>query len=135
MKELLVSRKFWAAMIGLILIVVSAWLPGFPGMENLLTDAVMLVCAYILGTAAEGIRPPTTGIVMSLLRSRKFWAALAGVVTLVMRAVLPGFPLDDGQLTAVILTIAAYIFGTGTQDGMTHLTARLNGNFSAAAAG
>ncbi len=135
MKDLLVSRKFWAAVIGLVLIVVTAWLPGFPGLENLLTDAALLVSAYILGTAAEGNRLPSTGVVIGLLRSRKFWAALVGVVTLVLRAVVPGFPLDDGQLTAVILTIAAYIFGTGTQDGLAILTARLNGNGSAAATG
>jgi type III secretory pathway component EscV len=135
MKDLLVSRKFWAAVIGLVLIVITAWLPGFPAVENLLTDAAILVAAYILGTAAEGGRASAGSVIAGLLRSRKFWAALAGVVTLVLRTVVPGFPLDDGQLTAVILTIAAYIFGTGTQDGLANLAAAINGTQREALAG
>lgn len=128
MKELLQSRKFWAAVIGLILIGITAVLPGFPGIEQQLTDVAVLVCAYILGTAAEGKRVPAGEALSGLIRSRKFWAAMAGVVVIVLRAAVPAFPLDDEQLTAVILTLSAYIFGTGAQDGLANLRSLWNGS-------
>jgi len=52
-KLLFASRKFWAALIGLVLVVVRAFVPDFPLSEELLTDAVYLLVAYILGTGLE----------------------------------------------------------------------------------
>lgn len=55
---------------------------------------------------------------LSLLRSRKFWAALVGLVLVIVRTFAPDFPLEDEQLTAVVWVIAAYILGTGLEDGL-----------------
>ncbi len=52
-KQLLASRKFWAALVGLILIVVKAYAPNFPLQEEELTRVITLLVAYILGTAVE----------------------------------------------------------------------------------
>ena len=52
-KQLLGSRKFWAALIGLVLVVVKAWRPDFPLAEEQLTSVVYVLAAYILGTGIE----------------------------------------------------------------------------------
>ena len=123
MNELLKSRKFWAAVIGLLVVIITAILPGFPEIEQPLTDVALLVSAYILGTAVEGRALSAGNALSGVLRSRKFWAALAGVVVILLRAALPGFPLEDEQLTAIIITLSAYIFGTGAEDGLIRLAA------------
>lgn len=56
-KLLLTSRKFWAAVIGLVLISIKAWYPDFPLEEEPLTGIVAVLATYILGTAVEdGLR-------------------------------------------------------------------------------
>jgi len=51
--SLLVSRKFWAALTALVLMVVKAYAPDFPLDETEVTNLVTLLAAYILGTAIE----------------------------------------------------------------------------------
>jgi hypothetical protein len=53
-----------------------------------------------------------------LIASRKFWAALVGLVLVIIKAYQPDFPLDGDQLTGVITVIVAYILGTGIEDGL-----------------
>ncbi len=53
LKFLLGSRKFWAAMVTLVMMVVKAYNPNFPLSEEQLTTMIYLVMAYILGTAIE----------------------------------------------------------------------------------
>lgn len=57
-RYLLSSRKFWAALIGLLLMLVQAYWPDFPLEEEQLTHAVTLLAAYILGVAIDGARQP-----------------------------------------------------------------------------
>jgi hypothetical protein len=52
-KLLLASRKFWAALIGLVLIILKAWHPDFPLAEEELTNIVYVIVAYIMGTGIE----------------------------------------------------------------------------------
>jgi len=53
LKELLASRKFWAAFLGLGFIVLKAARPDFPLDEEAVTNLVYVLAAYILGTAIE----------------------------------------------------------------------------------
>lgn len=55
-----------------------------------------------------------------LLASRKFWAALCGLVLMVVRAYTPGFPLEAEPLAGILALLAAYILGTALEDGLTH---------------
>lgn len=50
---LLKSRKFWAALVGLGLVVAKAFDPAFPIPEEDLTRIVYVIVAYILGTGLE----------------------------------------------------------------------------------
>ena len=52
-----------------------------------------------------------------LVKSRKFWAAVGGVVAITVKALDPNFPLSDDQLTGLIGILAAYIIGTGLDQG------------------
>jgi hypothetical protein len=49
--ELLSSRKFWAALVGLAVIILKAYRPDFPVSEEEITNLVAVLAAYILGTA------------------------------------------------------------------------------------
>ena len=53
LKLLLASRKFWAALVGLALMIIKAWKPDFPLDEEPLAGILALLAAYILGTALE----------------------------------------------------------------------------------
>jgi hypothetical protein len=119
MQTILISRKFWAALISLLLVITAAFLPGLPDLAAPLTDLAVLTAAYICGTAIEGNPSASfTTTLYGLLRSRKFWGALSGLVLILLRSSIPDFPLADEQVSAIILTLSAYIFGTGVQDGL-----------------
>ena len=51
-----------------------------------------------------------------LVRSRKFWASVIGLGLVVLRGVIPNFPIADADLTRIIYVIVAYILGTGLED-------------------
>ena len=55
-------------------------------------------------------------ILLNLIKSRKFWAAIAGLVLVVIQALMPDFPLDGEQVTNVIFVLVAFILGTGLED-------------------
>jgi hypothetical protein len=55
---------------------------------------------------------------LQLLKSRKFWAALIGVVVMVVKEFVPDFPIGEEQLTSLVYLIVAYILGTALEDGL-----------------
>jgi hypothetical protein len=56
-----------------------------------------------------------TNKLLLLLRSRKFWAAVVGIVVV---AVGDRAGIDGDTLTKAVATIAAYILGTALEDGL-----------------
>ncbi len=46
---------------------------------------------------------------MEILKNRLFWAALSGLAFVILRAALPGFPLDEGQVAEVLFVLASFI--------------------------
>lgn len=53
-----------------------------------------------------------------LLTSRKFWAALIGLIFMVVQNWWPEFPLDAEQVAGIVAVLAAYILGTALEDGL-----------------
>lgn len=52
-KQLLRSRKFWAAVVGAVMLAVRVYVPGFPLAEEQVLGIVVVIVGYILGTALE----------------------------------------------------------------------------------
>jgi hypothetical protein len=124
LETLLRSRKLWAALSGLALVVAAALDPDFPLQGEETAAVAALLSAYIVGTAIDVHRnPPDAGAVKNrlsgMLASRKFWAAVVGVVFTVVQAVWPDFPLQAEQVTEVIALLSAYILGTAVEDRLT----------------
>ncbi len=59
-----------------------------------------------------------------LVKSRKFWAAVIGVVVVSVKGVDPNFPLSDDQLTGALAVLIAYILGTAIEDQGSNPAAR-----------
>ena len=53
LQTLLASRKFWAALIGLGLIIIKAYRPDFPITSDQMTAIVVILVGYIMGTAIQ----------------------------------------------------------------------------------
>lgn len=53
-----------------------------------------------------------------LLSSRKFWAALVGVVFMVLKNWKPDFPLEPDELAGILAILVTYILGTALEDGL-----------------
>ena len=53
----------------------------------------------------------------ALLRSRKFWAAVIGLLLIVARNLWPQFlPFSDAQISEFLFVVIAYILGTALED-------------------
>ncbi len=50
---LLTSRKFWAALVGVAMVILTHYVPDFPIPEDQILALVLVVVSYILGTAVE----------------------------------------------------------------------------------
>ena len=56
-KQVLRSRKFWAALVGLVYSILAVYLPQFPLNEEAVANGTAVLAAYILGVALEdGVR-------------------------------------------------------------------------------
>ena len=53
-----------------------------------------------------------------LFKSRKFWAAVVGLVFVVLTAYVPDFPIGEDQILELVLVIVSYILGTALEDGL-----------------
>ncbi|MEA4907165.1 MAG: hypothetical protein VB089_06090 [Anaerolineaceae bacterium] len=119
---LLKSRMFWAAIIGLLFMVVKAFYPAFPLEEDQVTNLVMVLVAYILGEAVEGGGFQAARL-LEVFKSRKFWGAVVGLFFVLLQGLDPDFPLDQAAVTNLVYVLVAYIFGTGVKDRLDAKTA------------
>lgn len=54
----------------------------------------------------------------NLLKSRKFWAAVVGIVYSVIYLVWPDFPIPEESVIGVVATVVSYILGVALEDGL-----------------
>ena len=53
---------------------------------------------------------------LMLFKSRKFWAAIVGIAMMVVKELVPNFPLNEAQVEQVVWLLVAFIIGTGIED-------------------
>jgi uncharacterized membrane protein len=107
MKHLLINRQFWAAFIVLIIIIIAAISPGFELDADQAAAFVIVITSYIIGVTVD----PGPGGWRGIIQSRKFWAAIVGLIILTLdafRLVLP-FGLSPESLISIAMTIGALI--------------------------
>lgn len=68
--------------------------------------------------AVEDGPAPQPGKLGMLLKSRKFWAAVIGLVMVAVKGFYPDLPLDEEAVQGLVLVLIAYITGTALEDGL-----------------
>jgi len=117
LKAMLASRIFWAALVGLLMVVVRSFVPHFPLDGEALTQILYLIGAYIFGEAVEGgSAQPVRAL--EILKSRKFWASLVGAGFVALQAYHPGLALDETMVEQFVWVIVVFVTGTGITDRM-----------------
>ena len=53
---------------------------------------------------------------LSIFKSRKFWAAIVGIAVMILRELVPNFPIGDEQISEMVLLLVAYIIGVAVED-------------------
>ena len=113
MIDLLQSRKFWAAVIALVVIVISAFLPSFGLDADQAAGYAIIIVAYIIGVAVD----PGPGGWKGVIQSRKFWAAVIGLIVMFLDSfhILLPLGLTPEQLILIAVTIGGYIAGVAAE--------------------
>ena len=118
-RDLLSSRKFWAAAVGIVTIILS----GFQKILVIPTEEIIgfaiVMGGYIAGVAFDPGDPAKRWA--SLLGSRKFWAAIIGFLVLFLNAyhiVLP-LNLTPDQVTGFCVLIGGYIASVALEGKIT----------------
>jgi len=113
MKDLFTSRKFWATLITLLVILVATISPGFDLDPDQAAGFTIIIASYVIGVAVD----PGPGGWRGVVRSRKFWAAAIGLAILLLDAFHIGIPfgLTPEILISISVTIGAYIAGVAIE--------------------
>lgn len=113
MKNLLTSRSFWVAMLMLVVVMISAFVPSFDLDTETAAGLGVIVMAYILGITVD----PGPGGWRGVLLSRKFWAAAVGLTVMILNGFGIGLPfgLSQDQIILFILTITGLIAGPAVE--------------------
>ena len=52
---------------------------------------------------------------MTIFKSRKFWTAFVALFVIVLRGIVPDFPISDEQMTEIVYVLIAYIVGVALE--------------------
>jgi hypothetical protein len=116
-KVMLSTRIFWAALVGVLMVMAKAAVPAFQFDSEALTQVLYVIGAYIFGEAFEGNQPIPGGW-SDVLRSRKFWASIVGVGMVLLHAFFPALVLDEVQIVQMVWVFVTFIAGMGIADRM-----------------
>lgn len=104
------SLTFWTLLVGLVMFVVTFYVPAFP----LSVASVSALVLFVLGLIgvyptlkARGLRSALAGGIVNVLA---FWQLVAGFILFVVTFFAPTFPFDNTTILSVILFILS-IFG------------------------
>jgi uncharacterized membrane protein YqjE len=102
------SLTFWTLLIGLVMFVVTFYVPAFP----LSAGSVSALVLFVLGLIgvyptlkARGLRSALAGGIVNVLA---FWQLVAGFILFVITYFAPAFPFDNTTILSVILFVLSY---------------------------
>jgi ABC-type Na+ efflux pump permease subunit len=121
MKDLLGSRKFWAAVFMVMLVVLSGFFPSFSMDAEHAASLAVVIVAYLVGVAVD----PGPGGWKGVLQSRKFWAATIGLAIVFLDGFGIGLPMGftQDQLVLIAVTIGGYISSVAFEKKLLKVTA------------
>jgi uncharacterized membrane protein len=109
MLALLDSRKFWAALVGVVAVIAEAYGKTFS--QDELVGLILIVVSYMVAIA---INPTVDGSkIAETLKSRRFWAALVGIVVLAANVFGLKLPLVPENMIEIALVLSGYIVSVG----------------------
>ena len=104
------GRRFWVSVAGLLFAVLKDRF-GVELTDQQMAEILALIGAWVVG---DGIRTTATGAIDSkwlpLLQSKRFLAAVAGIITIVANQVA-GLGLQEEQVLAITGFIIAWVLG------------------------
>jgi hypothetical protein len=106
---ILKSSSFWAAILTVAFLIVGAYVPNSPITESQVGAALLPLAAFVFGDAKRPIN--------TLLKSRRFWALVASLAFVFVKAFVPDFPLTEEQLIGLTATLGALILGSTFDEG------------------
>lgn len=110
MLALLQSRKFWAALIGFIALLVNE-LTGKVVPTEEMVGLVLIIIGYLVSISLD----PTydAGKLKDTLTDRKFWAAVIGVVVMLLATFNKSLPISPDNAIEIAVVIGGYIVSVG----------------------
>lgn len=109
LKNLVTSRKFWALILGIAVMIIAQFMPNFQLDTEAGAALAVVVCSYIVNVAVD----PGPGGWRGVLLSRKFWVAMVGFVFLFLTGfqIIPPSWVTQDMLVEIALMIGALITG------------------------
>jgi len=109
LKNLLTSRKFWALILGIAVLIIAQFMPNFQLDTEAGAALAVVVSSYIVGVAVD----PGPGGWRGVLMSRKFWVALVGLVFVFLSGfnVIPPTWVTQDILVEIAVMVGSLIAG------------------------
>ena len=105
------SRKFWAAIVGVIAVIAEAYGNGLD--QEALIGLIMIVVSYITAIA---INPDVAGDkIIDTFKSRRFWGALIGIFVILLKSFGIELPISQDNLVELSMLLSAFIVSTGLE--------------------
>jgi len=108
LKSVLGSSRFWAALLAIVFVLMSAYVPSVAAKlsEGDVVAGVVALAAFILAESAVG-----AGVGWAILAKPRFWAVVVSFAFIFVRAFVPGFILSESQIQELITAIGAASVG------------------------
>jgi uncharacterized membrane protein len=119
-KEILKSPRFWAALLAILFVILSATVPAIAAKldKTAITEAVVALVIFI-AAASVGNQPSY----INIFGSFRFWSLLASLVFIFLRAFLPSLPISEELVQVLIGTLGTASVGVSYRPvGTTLLT-------------
>jgi len=115
LKDVLNSRKVWAAVLLVLVSVIGSQVPGFQLNVDQAAALTVIIASYIVGVAIDP--GANAGNWRGMIKSRKFWAAVVGLVVIFLDAFHVALPmgLSKDQLIMLAAGLGSYIAGVGVE--------------------